>query len=329
MDTRPWPEDLVAAFRRTGVAVRWPVPEGLRSAPAVVFRDQSAEPLARKRVPEIVRSQMHVSVRDVSRLLELAARYVLPEPLTGTGLELGAGTGLVSVLAARSRRVRAVLALEVCPGMADRVIPKVAGAVLGPQANKVVPVAGSFDDLQLPPECIDFAIEKDSLHHSDNLTTTLTECARVLRPGGWLLCFDRCHPDWVTDEAVEEMLSRVYSRRFLIAHGYPQDAILTRRENGEHEYRSSEWRGAFRAAGLRLVRKAELYKALPWDVALAGLLSVLPRAIRPIHRQARQATHRSFALWVAQHCGVQTLGGSPLRILVAPERTTLFLLRKP
>ena len=328
MDSLSEPERLLREFERTGDVVRWPVPEPLRSAPAVVFRDLGARKLAHQPVPEIVRSTMHVDVADVGRLLALAAKHVLPEPLRGVGVELGAGTGLLAVLAARSARVRGVLAVEVCAQMARLIVPKIASWALAGDAAKVVPVVGSFNDLRLPDGSVDFAIEKDSFHHSDDLPKTLGEAARVLKPGGWLLCFDRYHPDSVTDEEVREMLSRVYSRRFLIAHGYPPDAVLTRRDNGEHEYRLFEWKAAFEAARLKLVTMAEFHKRLPWDVALAGLVSVLPRRVRPIHRRARKATCRSVALWIAQHAGVQTLGRRPLHVIQAPERTTLFLLRK-
>ena len=61
----------------------------------------------------------------------------------------------------------------------------------------------------------------------------MTECARVLKPGGLLLCFDRCHDDSVSDADVERLLSKVYSRDFLVANCYPPDITLTRR---------AEWR---------------------------------------------------------------------------------------
>jgi len=328
MDTPRHPMALVSAFQRTGEVARWGVPEALRRSPAVVFRDNAADAIARLPVDEIIRSQMHATIPQVDRLLALARRHAFTAPLTGVGLELGAGTGLVAALVARQARVRAVLALEVCPRMAERIIPQVAAGVLGARAGKVVPVVGSFDDLRLPDASLDFAVEKDSFHHSDGLARTVAECARVLRPGGWLVCFDRCHPDTVTDDAVRRMLARVYSRRFLVAHGYPPDAVLTRRDNGEHEYRLFEWEHAFRGAGLDLVRMAEMYSPQPWDIAVAGLMAALPRGVRPVHRRAPGASVRSFVLWLAQHAGLHTIGGRPLRILRAPERTTLFVLRK-
>jgi len=307
--------------------VRWPLPEELVAAPAVAWRNLSAEALSRKCAEEIASSYVYMTLAQMRRLVKLALKRAGKRPLTGYGIELGAGCGLLSAVVAEQRQVRGILALEVCEKVAELLIPKVSAWVLGGAASKVVPIAGSFDDLRLPDAALDFAIEIDALHHSDNLERTLRECARVLRPGAVLLCFDRCHPDSLTDAEVEEMLGQVYSREFLVANHYPPDARLTRRANGEHEYRRFEWERAFRTSGFSLVKTLRLERALRARAAAKGLLSILPPALRPPWIIRPSDTPRATALWSRQSW--RRLTGLPPRPeILAPWGGTAFLLEK-
>jgi SAM-dependent methyltransferase len=308
--------------------IRWPLPPDLEHSPKVVYRNDLAKALAARRVQDIVASYVYLSLPQMQRLVALARRHVLPEPLHGIGIELGAGCGLLGSVVAQEPMVRTVLAIELCDQVAELLIPRVAAWVLGSAAQKIVPIAGSFDELHLPDECLDFVVEIDSLHHADDLTVPLRECARVLKPGGRLLFFDRCHPDSVTDRQVEEMLSITYAREFLIAHHYPLDVVLTRRENGEHEYRLFEWKAAFRAAGLKLVAMTLLKQAISPRAALNGVLSLLPRSLTR-QRMNDRSTPFDALWWLGQQ--VRTATGYYRRrgYSLAPKQNTVFALAKP
>ncbi len=314
---------------RPGELVRWPVPEAFTSSPAVAYRNRFALALAERSVPEIVESFVYLSSADMHRLVQVAMRSVAAAPFRGVGLELGSGCGLLSATVARDPGVEAMLAVEICEQIAHSLIPRVAGGVLGEQRDKVIPVVGSFDDLRIPDNSVDFIVEIDSLHHSDDLIRTLSECHRVLKPGGRVLCLDRCHPNSVTDQEVDRMLSEVYSRRFLIQNAYPPDVKLTRRENGEHEYRLFEWQGAFQAAGLRLVRARRLVKQVPLRRALKGLLHTLPERLRRMLYQTENATLRDSLAWTIQGLRTRFIRTEFSRPLLAPKATTVFLLEKP
>jgi SAM-dependent methyltransferase len=301
--------------------VRWSLPPELEQSSAVAYRNRFADQLASRPVDEVLDSYAHYSVAAMERLVCLAERYVLDEPLAGVGIELGAGTALLSSVIARREGVRAILALEVCEGMCRHVVPKVAGSILGDRAGRIVPVVGSFDDLHLPDGSLDFAVEIGSLHHSNDLARTCREAARVLRPGGTLLCFDRCHPNSVTDAEVEALLGRTYSREFLVANGYPPDIVFTRRQNGEHEYRLFEWQGAFAAAGLEMRRMVEFRRPLKLRHALGGLLSLTGRK-RHKYRPAMVGQYlreRLARLRGTARCG---------NYVLSERRTTVFALAK-
>ncbi len=316
------------AYLATSVPLGWPMPAELLSSPAVEYRNRFAIDLAQRPVPQILQSYVYMSSSRMDGLLRVARRRLGIDEFRGTGLELGAGCGLLSSVAARGRCVNRIYSVEVCIEMVRRVIPKVSAAILGRQAEKVVPVWGSFDHLGLADTSVDFIIENDSLHHSDDLGATCTEAARVLKPGGVMLCFDRCHPDTLPDAEVERMLSHVYSKSFLRANCYPEDVVLTRRENGEHEYRLFEWRSAFAQAGLELAAVRCFFDDVRPALALKGILSRLPVSVRGWLYRSDNADFRTTLRWLKHQIGQPEVRDAIGPVNWAPKNTTVFLLRK-
>lgn len=316
--------DLASSYGATGAIVRWPVSSDLAAALEVTLRNQFAEHLADRPVREICRRYASCSVEGMHESLRLAERHVLTEPLRGQGIELGAGCGLLASVVAKSPVVQAVLAVEVCPPQVELLIPKVARHVLGlGDAAKVVPVVGSFDDLNLPNASLDFAVEYHSYHHSANLESTIAETARVLRPGGVVLLFDRIQPDSMPDEEVARLLSLVYPREFLVAHNYPLDLPLTRAMNGEHEYRLHEWRAAIARAGLLLEHRLECRPRISSADPLAGMFSFLPTPVRERLFRSSHETGKTTRRWLSQQIE-RALG----RAIVGLRRESILLLRK-
>lgn len=193
--------ELLDDYAKSGVTVRWPIDADLAANVKVSYRTQLATMLHNATAEEINRRYVYMGDKQMSRMLDLVQQRVFRKELSGVGIELGSGSGLLAAVAASRPRVQGVLAVEVCDQF-DVLIQKVARSVLGDGARKVVPVVGSFDDLRLPDESLDFALDHDSLHHSDDLPKTMAECSRVLKPGAFLICFDRCHPNSVTDARV-------------------------------------------------------------------------------------------------------------------------------
>ena len=107
--------------------------------------------------------------------------------------------------------------------------------------EKVVSVVGNFNSLELSNSTLDFAIAWDSLHHSDSLEETLLELHRVLKNNGQVVIVDRAHSDETPTEHLEELLNIEYSKEFKDANFIQSDQIVTRRDNGEHEYRLMDW----------------------------------------------------------------------------------------
>lgn len=317
---------LAALYADTGHAVRWPLPAELEAALEVTLREGFARHLAERPVEEICVRHAASSIDGMRSTLRLAEQHVLTTPLRGRGIELGAGCGLLASVVADNSEVESVLAVEVCAAQVQLLVPKVSRHILGDRdATKVVPVVGSFNDLRVPDESIDFVVEYHAYHHSDDLNQTLAETARVLRPGGVVLLFDRVQPDSLSDEEVERLLSQVYSREFLIAYHHPPDIELTRRVNGEHEYRQREWQAAFDAAGLSLERQVVFDASVSPTRAVKGLLSVLPRSVRSRLYQTENATPMTTLRWLRQ----EATRPFSSRILGRRKETVLLLRKGP
>ena len=52
---------------------------------------------------------------------------------------------------------------------------------------------GSFNEIPLPDSSVDFIVEENTFHHSNDLDMTLKECLRVIKPGGKMILIDRFH----------------------------------------------------------------------------------------------------------------------------------------
>jgi len=317
------PQDLARAYASTGQPVRWTAPSLLLSSLPVTARNNLGRNLATKGPQEAFGKLTDLSLEHMRQVVDYCIRHLVREEPKGIGLELGSGCGLLaSVLAARPQ-VECVLAVEICEVLTNAIISKVAHSILGDKWRKVVPVRGCFDCMELPDRPVDFVTEFHSLHHSGDVAGSLRGTARVLKRSGWVLCLDRCHPNQVTDAQIAAMLSRVYPRAYLITDGYPPDIVLTRGENGEHEYRLREWKQAFHDAGFRIAAQGNLWTPLSVRTAIKGLLSILPQQIRRAFYKTEDASLSASKEWLRQR--LARLSG---RYVFLPQRfSTAFVLR--
>jgi ubiquinone/menaquinone biosynthesis C-methylase UbiE len=176
----------------------------------------------------------------------------------GIGVDLGGGAAVISSSIARHYNVERMYCVEGVASVAKLLQPIVKSTILSGDSSKVVSVIGSYDDLDIPENSIDFAVAWDSLHHSTDPARTLAECLRVLKPGGRLVLVDRAHDNSTPDSEIERMLNIVYGPEFIKSSYRAAGTILTRFENGEREYRYREWEKFFRQAGLKTESAIEI-----------------------------------------------------------------------
>ena len=243
---------------------------------------------------EMIKKWTYLDYNKAKELIALLKHYSNGY-FEGTGIELGAGTGIFSTILVENG-LKNIYALEIVPAFTEYVIPVVTKHYLKENSNTVIPVLGSFDDIHLPNDSIDFAFEYDAFHHSNDLSITFNEIYKKLRPGGILIMVDRCHLDVITDEAIDKLLEKTYTKDFLTAHGYDENIILTRRENGEHEYRKSEWLDSIFSAGFNV----KVFRTFYSKVNLKQLYWYLLSIIKSSEEQGRNL----MKIFLAQNFGI-------------------------
>ncbi len=177
------------------------------------------------------------------------------EMMKGKGVDLGGGVGCISSTIAKKEEVEKIFCIELVEDVVKLCQPIVKENILGKNADKVISVVGSFDHLELENDSIDFAVSWDSMHHSLNLTKTLTECKRILKKNSIFVIVDRAHNNSTPDSEIERMLNIVYDKEFLRKNYRSENIILTRKDNGEHEHRFFEWNEYFKQAGFEILSR--------------------------------------------------------------------------
>lgn len=170
--------------------------------------------------------------------------------LNGVGLEIGSGPGILSnSLIKIYNNIKKIYLLEKAPNTFS-LMKKV--AFENNTSNKLECVIGCFNDLKFPANSLDFVLDFDSIHHSDDFDKTIMEISRVLKPGGILLCFDRAQPNYISNQQIKDMIDVEYSKEYKIENNIDINQKYTRRMDGEHEPKLSDWTNAAKENNLAL-----------------------------------------------------------------------------
>ena len=271
--------------------IYWPVEEGLLESPAVSNRDLFARKYQDESPDEILKRYAFFDTREIEQFYRQVFALLPELELSGVGVELGAGTaGFSSISVKYFSSIETMYAVEAVPEVVRLLQPKVIKALCGSIKHKIKNVVGSFNQVNLSDSSVDFCIEVESLHHSNDLSTTLEEAARILKPGGTLLLLDRAHHNSMSEEQRQLMLDIEYSDEWKNANGYLL-APLNRADNGEHEIRLREWENCLDKSGFTVERRIELRTCSPKKLLRSLVLSIpfglrkplgiLPSRVRP------------------------------------------------
>ncbi len=110
---------------------------------------------------------------------------LLPIKKSDNILDMGAGTGYLTIPAAQ-KVDGSVYALDMDPEMLKVIASKAEAEAI---AN-IKLVEGSIDNLPLPEASVDIALASLVLHEVKPLSGTLQQIKRVLKEGGYFLCFE-------------------------------------------------------------------------------------------------------------------------------------------
>lgn len=173
------------------------------------------------------------------RTLEKFALFT-GQPIAGKVIEIGAGTGWCSAVLSQEPAVEEVFTLEYDRYCVETLIP-MSHRALGAQEEKIRRVLGSFNLLKCGDGFFDLVVSIGALHHSENLRTTLRECFRALKPGGWLLATEPCEFNSMTQREHYEIMHRPI----------PSDdgRTVTKAEKSDHIVRLCQYEAAAYDAG--------------------------------------------------------------------------------
>jgi ubiquinone/menaquinone biosynthesis C-methylase UbiE len=167
-------------------------------------------------------SAVHATGADLERLKGLASQ-LRPR----CALDLGCGAGHVSFALAHGGAQR-VTAYDPSAEMLEVVAQAAAARGLG---QVIDTCAGTAEVLPFAANTFDLIVTRYSAHHWASVPRALAECARVIAPGGRMIAIDVIAPETpLLDTSLQVM-------EFL------RDASHVR------DYRASEWRAMYKAAG--------------------------------------------------------------------------------
>lgn len=173
-------------------------------------------------------------VEDVCNKLDLK--------LNGTGLEIGSGPGIFSNSILKIfNDIDKIYLLDKVP---EAYLLQKKIAEHNKTNDKLINVIGDFNYLKFENESLDFVLDFDSIHHSEDFELTFKEINRVLKPGGKLFCFDRGQPNYISKKQIQFLLNIEYSKDYKIENGINPKSKYSRRMNGETEPYLRDWLNA-------------------------------------------------------------------------------------
>ena len=210
-----------------------------------------AEKTSEKGYDAIISEYVYIDSPEVEKTIKLIPNIY--DKIKGIGIDLGGGVGCISSTLAKNSSVEKIFCVELVEEVVKLCQPIVKKQILKDQHEKVISVVGDYNFLELPSNSVDFAISWDAMHHSQDPVITFRECKRVLKKNGVFIIIDRSHNNSTSDEEIERILNITYDEEFLKKNYRRLDEKLTRKENGEHEYRFYEWKEFFQKAGFELI----------------------------------------------------------------------------
>jgi len=226
---------------------RWDIDSEYFQSEDYKLNNRVALEVSKKGYQEISRKYTLIEPDNIEKVFRISDQVY--SAFSGSGIDLGGGVGSVSSVIARSDKVDNITCVEITENCVTKCHPIIIPKILNEKHVKVRSVIGDFNNLNIESGSLDFAVAWDSIHHSNNVVRTLLEANRVLKDRGHLIVVDRAHNNSTDDSEIERMLNIQYSKEFLIENYLPEDKVLTRRDNGEHEYRYQQWDDFFELSG--------------------------------------------------------------------------------
>ena len=230
--------------------ISWKISKKILSTEDYKLNNRIAKKYSKENINKLAKKYTHIKPEHINFLLKTNSK--IWKNLKGLGADLGGGIGLLSSVIAKKKDIKKIYCVEVVKNVVTKCQPRVKKKILNKKAKKVISVLGSFDHIELKKSSLDFCIAWDAMHHSEDLVKTLIGIKKVLKKNGKLIIVDRAHNNDTSNAEIQRMLNIVYSKEFLRENYLPINKKLTRKMNGEREYRYSDWEKNFKKSGFKI-----------------------------------------------------------------------------
>ena len=206
--------------------------------------------------------------------------------IKGNGLEIGSGPGILSISIINIfKNINNIILLDKVPNVYKLQEKLINHTKLNEKIDFAI---GDFNNLKIPDNSLDFVLDFDSVHHSENFDLTFKEISRVLKPGGIFLCFDRGQPNTVSKKHIEYLLDIEYNNSYKLENNIPLDKKFTRRMNGETEPYLKDWLNT--AKKHKFNSKVFIFHKKSFKAFIRSLYGVTPFFVRHIFKKGYNIT---------------------------------------
>ena len=150
--------------------LNWFRPKSLISGQEYLGNQLIAKNASSKGYQSIIHEYVYIDTNHVLDIFKKIPNIL--NMINGIGIDLGGGVGCISSTIAKKDDVKKFFCVELVEDVVKLCQPIVAKNILGKNSDKVISVIGSFDNLELEDNSIDFAVSWDSMHYSSNLNKT-------------------------------------------------------------------------------------------------------------------------------------------------------------
>lgn len=230
--------------------IKWKIDKKITQNYEYKGNNKLAKILSTKGFKQIEKNYTYIDSAKINKILNYSKMY--KKFVYGCGIDLGGGPSIISSTLANSKKVNKIYCCELVENAVKYCHPIVKKKLLKNKFNKVISVIGDFNNIQLKNNTLDFAIIWDSLHHSTNPIATLKEIRRVLKKKAFLFVVDRAHNNETSTNEINRMLNHKYDIEFKKKNFFPINKIITRKMNGENEYRFIELNNFFKKSRFKI-----------------------------------------------------------------------------
>lgn len=184
----------------------------------------------------------------------------------GICVDVAAGVCWITALLSKIEAIDKVYAMEISKHRLLNIAPSVLDCFEA-SGQKITRVFGSFYDIKLPDQSVDFCFMSQAFHHADEPDRLLSEVRRILKPAGFVLIIGenpRIRSDLLKHYArnlIKMVVPRsknknraVYKLFPSFRELYPPDIEL-----GDNYYRIKDYFHIFKQNGFRLFQNTELH----------------------------------------------------------------------